>query len=250
VNRFVVAAALVGCSVPDLDLTGKPCPCPDGWVCSAANTCQRTVAPGDALRDTPPDHTNMDTPVAASCLVAPYTAPIYTTTTFGDFNTAQWIRPSGAGTWSVIQGQLHQTDNLSSLAYVYHMGVLTNFRVVATMHQEMGDAGGAVEIAFRISTTSASMYHCNFEPNDGGFLIQETANGVGGTQLVTKTLQGVNPQGTYTMEVQATDHQLQCCIDGIPDAYLTIADSTYGAGYAGLKTYVMSAVISAFTVYQ
>ena len=63
VSVFVVA--LAACHVSDVDLTGKQCPCPSGWVCRAAtNTCARTQGPmDDAPVDIAGDGT--DTPALA-----------------------------------------------------------------------------------------------------------------------------------------------------------------------------------------
>jgi hypothetical protein len=44
----VLVVTLAACHVSDVDLTGKQCPCPSGWVCRAAtNTCARTPGPLD-----------------------------------------------------------------------------------------------------------------------------------------------------------------------------------------------------------
>jgi hypothetical protein len=40
---LVAALAFVGCTIPDLDFTGKQCPCPDGWSC-VAGACARAAA--------------------------------------------------------------------------------------------------------------------------------------------------------------------------------------------------------------
>lgn len=55
----LVAAPLGGvasCSVGELDLTGKQCPCASGYVCDVpSNTCSRGVADGGAELDAPSD---------------------------------------------------------------------------------------------------------------------------------------------------------------------------------------------------
>jgi len=59
VKRFGVLVMCVACQVPDVDLTGKQCPCPESWTCDpTTNTCGR----GDAgTRDAPGDSTDAST---------------------------------------------------------------------------------------------------------------------------------------------------------------------------------------------
>ena len=51
--RFVVLAlVLCACSIDNIDLTGKRCPCPSGWQCApATNTCTRELPVVDASGD-------------------------------------------------------------------------------------------------------------------------------------------------------------------------------------------------------
>src|ERR1041385_2175652 len=52
----LAALALAACRIHDLDLTGKPCPCPDGWVCDpATSTCARSAMPPGDAADAPGD---------------------------------------------------------------------------------------------------------------------------------------------------------------------------------------------------
>jgi hypothetical protein len=46
---LALAGAAAACSVPDLELDGKQCPCVDGWVCDEpTNTCVRDPSGPDA----------------------------------------------------------------------------------------------------------------------------------------------------------------------------------------------------------
>lgn len=54
--RWACLVLLVACSIPELDGTGKACPCADGWVCDEArNLCRLADASTDAPSDAPTD---------------------------------------------------------------------------------------------------------------------------------------------------------------------------------------------------
>jgi len=248
--RVVLAlVTIAGCSIKDVDLTGKACPCPDGWVCAADNTCQRSVTPGDDAPIVHPDVAMMDTPLpATSCLTAPYTTVKYATMDFSDY-AITWQSVGGA--WSVGNNALAQTDKVADLSYAYHTMPIAqaNYRIVSTMKQTQGAAGGALEIAFRIDDVKQSMYHCNYQPNDGLFLIQHTDNAVGGGSLMEIQLGNLTTT-PFTMEVQVTGNQLECCIDNVAGAHITVTNSLYATGLAGVKTYRMAGGFTSFALLQ
>jgi hypothetical protein len=48
-TAIAIACAAAACSVPDLDLTGKQCPCVAGWICDTdTNTCVEDPTAPDA----------------------------------------------------------------------------------------------------------------------------------------------------------------------------------------------------------
>jgi len=50
----VLVLALAACRVDGIDLAGKACPCPAGYVCDlSTNTCAHSATPGDGAPDTP-----------------------------------------------------------------------------------------------------------------------------------------------------------------------------------------------------
>ncbi len=66
----VALVLLFGCSVGDLDLANRSCPCVDGWVCDATDHC---VPAGDAAvsADSAPPDASADAPADAPADVAP-----------------------------------------------------------------------------------------------------------------------------------------------------------------------------------
>jgi hypothetical protein len=44
---WALSVLVAGCVVSEIDYTGKACPCPDGWTCSA-NVCARSIVPDGA----------------------------------------------------------------------------------------------------------------------------------------------------------------------------------------------------------
>jgi hypothetical protein len=247
VIRALVLLALVGCKIGDVDFTGKACPCPDGYVCDAATqTCARSVTPGD-------DATNGDTPTdtpAASCLIAPFGNRIYETN-FADFSTA-WN--AGGGTWAVGNQEVVQSDTTASLSFVEHDVGVNDYRVVTTMRATSGGAGHAVEIALRIDAPASNMYHCNWEPVGGAFIIQRTDDIINGTTIQeididTNQIPNYSQTNPVTMEFQALGPNFECCLRGIQGASLAGSDNTYGFGTVGVKTYLMSGGFTGFEVY-
>ncbi|HUJ57953.1 MAG TPA: hypothetical protein VLX92_05660 [Kofleriaceae bacterium] len=251
-----IAFALAACSLPSVDLTGKACPCPGGWVCNAATqTCARTApgtdAPGrDAtLAD---GASGADAAQAASCLPGAFGHELYSTATFADYPLG-WT--TGGGTWMPGASEVTQTDAMSDLAYIFRPLPQADYRIVATMHATSTGDGKAIEVAGRIDPGGAvHMYHCNWEPSDGAFLIQRTdAEEMGAviqmTTIDLASLANYQPSDPVTIELQISGSVLQCCLHGIPGASISGSDTTYPAGDVGVKTYEMSGGFHDFAVY-
>ncbi len=249
--RFAIAGlvALAACNVAnDIDYSTKACPCPSGYTCNAqTNLCNGgggDAHVGDVLADGPGDGATV-----ASCLPDPLPHKTYASPTFDDFGTA-W--GSQGGTWLMNANGVEESVE-TDFAIAYHtnsvMVATADYRVVATMAFEGGGNGDALEIALRIDTTNQNMYHCNWEPTDGAFLIQHTAGGVGQASYVAST---EAPTDVVTMEFQAIGTALECCIRNMPGAYLSVpaAAPDYATGEVGLKTYQMAGLYSDFAVYQ
>lgn len=238
--RWLVLALVLGCRVPDLDVTGKACPCPGGYAC-VANACVADDLAHDASGDADP---------GASCIATPKTALVFQTAAFVEYPTG-WSTVGGA--WTLGASGLHQANDNDTLAVALltTSPAETDYRVVATATQGTGAVGGALEVAARASLGDRTMYHCNLEPNDGHLVIDRTnPNGAGAVALVETVLDGVTPDGTYTLEIQVEGDRIECCARGIAGASIATHDATLAGGTSGVKTYLMSADFEAFAVYQ
>ncbi len=252
--RLAVAVALAACSVPDVDLTGKSCPCPSGYVCDTAkNTCARSLT-GDARAIDSSIDSAIDGGPTQSCLTTPFTHLAYSTATFGDFATA-WSATGGI--WTTTPTELTQTSTVASLSVAYRNVVtvgVADYRLVTTMHATSTGVGDALELSQRIDATNVHMYHCNWQPSDGGFLIQRTDNlnttpVIQMTTVDLKSIPNYSPSDPQVMEFQVNGSQLECCLRGITGAHISGSDTTYTSGAIGVKTYLMAGGFHDFSAY-
>lgn|GEM_PF-3263291 len=243
---IVAVATLGACKVPDVDLTGKHCPCASGYTCDD-NT--QLCVQGDVI-DAPPD----TSAPSASCL----DNPTLTNLVFSDnFSTLDaWTLE--AGTWVAINSQAQQQDDTATLAYAFPSSAgsaqASAYRVVATMHQLAHAAdNSAFEIAFRIMPLVVpDIYHCNFEPNDHTLVIQHTT-GAQTPVLVSSVVDvdpAYNPNATFTLEVLVQDTTATCCVREIAGASLTTTSINNASGPPGMKTFRMSAGYGGFQVFH
>ena len=259
--RFAIAAvvAFAACNVPnDIDYSTKACPCPTGYTCNAqTNLCDGTSGSVGGDSGTVNDALGFDAKQGdggagnATCLTgAALTHPEYMSN-FSDFSTA-W-GTFGTGSWMAGPTSLAQNNQNSGLAVAYHSvttnGTSANYREVVTMTRIAGGRGDAIELALRIDVANESMYHCNYEPTDGSFLVQYTDQGVGATQYEVIT---VGLAQTVTMEFQASGMTLECCIRGMADADIVVSmpQPVYSIGPVGLKTYDMSSTFTNFELFN
>jgi hypothetical protein len=245
VKAALAIVALVACKVPDVDLTGKHCPCASGFTCDDKT---QLCVQGDIV-DAPPDATMP----SQSCLAD----PMLTTPAFSDtFSTLDAWTLEG-GTWVAINGQAQQQDDTATLAYAFPSSVgsaqASAYRIVATMHQlaHLVD-NSAFEIAFRILPQTPDIYHCNFEPNDHTLVIQHTM-GAQTPVLVSSVVDidaNYDPNATFTLEVLVQGTTATCCVREITGASLTTTSIGNPTGPPGMKTYRMSAGYGAFQVFH
>ncbi|HEV7554819.1 MAG TPA: hypothetical protein VGO00_05140 [Kofleriaceae bacterium] len=242
----IAIVALVACKVPDVDLTGKHCPCASGYTCD--DTTQLCVQ-GD-IADAPPDTTMP----SSSCLADPMlTIPVFS----DSFSSLDAWNLQG-GTWVAINGQAQQQDDTATLAYAFPTTAgsaqASAYRIVATMHQLAHVAdNSAFEIAFRIvQQVVPDIYHCNFEPNDHTLVIQHTTGAQ--TPVLVSSVVDVDPQydpnATFTLEVLVQATTATCCVRELPGASLTTTSINNPNGPPGMKTFRMSAGYGAFQVFH
>jgi hypothetical protein len=228
-RAYILVAGLAGCSVPDLDLSTKGCPCSSGYVC-VANTCQRSTGDGGAT----------------SCLGSAPGASLY-----ADNFDAPTIDPGWTTTamWSQGGGQLTQNDPSDQLAFASTSNVTTtSYRVVAQMTAPSG--GLAMGIAVRMNPGGKQQYDCLWEPGITAVLLWQSTN-AGGQPSTLMTQVGLPSSTSVTMEVTAIGTDLRCCIDNIAGATLDVSDPSpsYTTGEPGLVTDHMRASFDNFAVY-
>jgi hypothetical protein len=226
----LLVAALAACSVPDLDLTKKGCPCTSGYVC-VANTCQRTTADGGPT----------------SCLGSAPGALLYADTFDATTIDPGWMTSS---MWSQSGGQLTQSDVNDQLAVASTSHVTTpSYRVVAQMSATAG--GLAMGISVRSVGGGRQQYDCLWEPGATGVLLWQSTN-AGGQPSTLMTQIGLPSSSSVTMEVTAIGTELRCCIDDIAGATLDVSNPSpsYPTGEPGLMTDRMRASFDNFAVYS
>lgn len=239
--KALLALAIVAtaCSVPDVSLDGKQCPCASGYVCdTSTNTC-RTSSVTDGSGS------------GGSCLGSDPSGPLYADSF--DTGTLDWMHTTA---FAETGGQLVQSDNADPLAYATPnitggAATATQYRIVVTM---IGTSGGTgMGVAFRVQGGQKAQYDCIFDPGaaTGALVIQEVKVNGQATTLATKAgISDAGPTATYTMELFAQNGTFTCCIDGISAATLTTTSTTYTTGLPGVMTNLMHASFDNFAVYS
>jgi hypothetical protein len=224
---------LGACSVPPLDLGGKPCPCVDNYVC-VAGTCQRSTidAAGDAADE--------------SCL-GPPGAELYSFT--GTFDWAQ-----AGGSWSASGQQITQTGMAGSLAVAYEQAVsATSYRVTTTVSAPADGANGELGVALSVSNGGEDLYECMLAAANTQLAVKLDSQGNRSTLGSVAVPAGIG--ASVTMEANLTttggNPTISCCLRGLASAKLLgIVDSSgsVGSGPPGLATFHTAATFDTFVV--
>jgi len=223
---------LVGCSVPDVSLEGKMCPCAGAYSCGSDMLCHAKLDGG----------TKIDVPMTSSCLGSAPGTSLYS-------GFASMFQTLG-GTWT--QGaSLQQTDAASGLAIAYLNNAsldLTTYRIVT--HVSGTTPGTAMGISLRI--TGKPQYDCLWEPGTAGTLLWQSVNNGGNAANLANPLTGLPTSSEITMEVLATPTMLTCCIDNITAAKQTVTNPTpsYPMGLPGVAVVDMKATFDQFEVFS
>jgi hypothetical protein len=180
-------------------------------------------------------------------------APIF----FDDFSTglSHW-QQAGDGSWTAAGGEAQQTSPTASSTFMYVPVVnQANYRVSARMRQLGTDnaPGGALEIAFRIEPAKPSLYHCNWQPNDGRIVLMYL-DGVDQGYFAEKLVPlpgNHDVNAWFTLEITVVAAQIQCRVVELPGSDLAATASPwFASGHVGLKTWRMAGSFDSFEVYS
>ena len=233
---LALALALAACSVPDVDLANKTCPCETGYTC-IANHCVSSGGSGDG-------------PMSASCLGTNPGALIYGDNFDGATLDTGWQTTT---MWAQSGGKLTQNDVNDQLAFAYTTRVTqSDYRVVVQMSGTTGGLG--LGIAVRVMPGTKTQYDCLWEPGTTGALLLQWTNN-GGQPTTLKSQVGIPSGGateTVTMEVGMIGSDLRCCLDNVAGATIEVMNPSpaYPTGQPGLVTDRMIGSFDNFEVYS
>jgi hypothetical protein len=256
------ALFLVACTVPDVELEGRPCPCVEGYVCDeASSTCLRASGPVDAGSDAPV----LDTSVADTGASDTGASDTSTTDTMmsrdtgaGDADPGCWrddFDSTGlpgwtvvGGDWSQASGEARQSDDEANPSFMIagELASTRSFRATTRMRQISGASGGAMEICFRTNPADpGDQYFCNWEPNSAQMVLMRGFSDFGTMSLSELNLDledspGWDPFRTFTMVLEVDGSSFRCWIEEVPGTEITAVDSSLAQGAVGLKTYRMA----------
>jgi hypothetical protein len=217
VVKALLVLAVAACSVPDLELDGKQCPCTSGYTCDTpTNTCHPTRM--------------IDAPLPGSSCLGAEAARLFTL----DFNTMLDLTP-GAGTWTEAGGQAKQTDGGTALAFAYATSAVpSDYRIAATL---VPGTGTGLGVAFRVTLGAKTMYYCDWQPGAAQLVLGWTNNGGNPTVLTSVPVTGGSATAAVTIHAEARGTALSCCIDELPSAkIMNVTDAHYANGQPGLMT--------------
>lgn len=243
-----VLLVVASCTVPDVDLDGRPCPCATGYVCDTSrNVCVRPTAGRDA-GEPPPGTDAGDRDGGATDAGAPTDCAVFDD--FEDGNLDGW--QIGGGMWTVVAGEATQADTTNGFAFMTAAGSidLDRVRVRARMRQlEGSDVQGALEIDFRVDPADpAQQYHCNFEPNTPAMRMMRVGND--DTLFLDERVlrDSTPPLDAVTMVVEIRGSAFHCYLEEVADSDLAGTDAAYARGAIGLKTWMMSGSFDWFEI--
>lgn len=242
---LALAGLVAGCSVPELSLDGKQCPCTDGYVCdSLTNRCLATNDGGGII----------DTPAATQCLPSTGAEPEL----YRYAGTFDWQHEDAS--WTGNATEIKQTSRTAQDSYTYktaaELTAATDYRVIASMREITAGTGSpSVGIVLRaqLSPQNKSRYSCDWSAKDRQLRI-ELHDGGSSTVLGAAAIAPAATLPTsFTMEAAVVGSTLACCIRELADARLmnvTDPGNTVGTGYPGLTTSRMEAAFGSFVVFQ
>jgi hypothetical protein len=240
-KRALVLLALGACSVPELSLEGKQCPCVDqGYVCDKdTNRCLPTNDGGMII----------DSPAATQCLPAANETEVYRYAGTFDWQHADSTWMGGAA--------ITQTSEQAMNSYAFKMSTelmpVTDYHIISAMRQTMAGSGSpsyGIVLRAQSSLQDKTKYTCTWIPKNRELRIESTDGG-GTTMLGSTIVGGAAPPTSFTMEASIQGSTLACCIREIPMARIASAPDpamTTATGFPGLFTNRMAASFGSFVV--
>jgi hypothetical protein len=242
VRALAILVALTACSVPDVSLEGKQCPCTDGFVCDTlTNRCLQGNGDGGIV----------DTPAATQCLPSiTGEAEIYRY-----MGTFDWQHADAS--WSGDTTEIRQDSSSVQNSYTYVTNALLtsapNVRVIATMRELAAGTGTpelGVVLRAQLSAQDKSRYTCAWSSKDRALRIEEQSGGSSTTIAMGAVDAAATIPESVTMEASVQGNNLACCIRELPTARAMITSNTVTSGYPGLGTNRLSAAFGSFVVFQ
>lgn len=238
----VVAGMLAGCSVPDLSLDGKQCPCVEaGYVCDTlTNRCLATNDAGGII----------DSPAATACLPSTGETEVYRYT--GTFDW-QHEDPSWTGDTEIVQ-----SSKTAQNSYTYKtssdLAAIADYHIISSMRQVQPGTGTpsyGIVLRAQLSPQDKSRYACSWIPKNRELRVEVTQGGAMSTLAsATAPMMAAIPT-TFTMEASITGSAISCCIREIEGARVDNATDpamTETMGFPGLQTSRMQAAFGSFVV--
>jgi len=237
--RLASCALLVACSVPDVDLEGKQCPCTEGFACdTSTNLCRPANGDGgviDSLATTP-------------CL-GPTGLELYRYAGMFDW---QHEDASWTGAAQIVQNSDNVMDSYAFRTQAELTQAMGNYRVIAAM-KPTSTGGGTptlgIVLRAQLDLQKKDRYSCNWIPSARELRVEVTGTTLGSVQVPT-----ASPTAAVTMEARiiGTPPTVACCLREYPTAKLmNLVDlgSTITTGYPGLGTNRMAATFPTFVVF-
>lgn len=235
-----LGVALGACSVPQVSLEGKQCPCIEtGYVCDQlTNRCLPTNDGGGII----------DTPAATQCLPAVAETELYRYAGMFDWQheDASWM----GGT------EIVQTSSNVQNSYAFktsaELTASKDVHVISSMRQiQPGSGSPAFGIALRAQLDlQDKARYAGVWRSKARELAIELVQGGNVTTLSAVPVAGSAVLPTsFTMEASVTGSTLACCIREIAAAKIaSVMDTSVIAGYPGVQTTRMEAAFGSFVV--
>ena len=237
-------ATLGACSIPEIRLDGKQCPCAEGYACDTLTNLCRPMNDGGGI---------VDTPSGTQCLPGS-TVEIYRYASTFDWTSAD---NSWTGAAEIVQSS---TNAMNAYAFKVNSELtqsMGNYRVISTLRPTTLGAGNpslGIVLRAQLSLQNKSRYACNWVTKARELRIDAT-NGGNTVTLGMASVPGASQDAPVTMEAAITGNPptLSCCLREYSTArVMSVMDpgTPIETGYPGLGTDRMAAAFPSFVVLQ